>query len=154
MDDSGKQGAIIQELYGDVTTAAADTRANTLWIDGILSGTKDAKGEAQDIDLSAYTVTAAGASARMENEGKEIKVAALQVLPGATLYIAHVSVDTPSVSMEGDATGKAGLFISNRGNLYNGTGATVINGTGEAYNTVSNYGGHNTRIVVNGATEM
>ena len=83
-----------------------------------------------------------------------MKFASLQVLAGATLYIAHASVDTPSVSMEGDATGKAGLFISNRGNLYNDTGATVINGTGEAYNTVSNYGGHNTRIVVNGATEM
>ena len=152
--DSGKQGAIIQELYGDVTTDKADSRANTLWIDAILSGAKDAKGEAQDIDLSAYTVTAAGPAARIENGGKEMKFASLQVLAGATLYIAHASVDTPSVSMEGDATGKAGLFISNRGNLYNDTGATVINGTGEAYNTVSNYGGHNTRIVVNGATEM
>ena len=148
------QGAIIQELYGDVTTDKADSRANTLWIDGTLSGTKDDDGNARDIDLSAYTVTAAGPAARMENGGKEIKVASLQVLPGATLYIAHASVDTPSVSMEGDETGKAELFISNRGNLYNGNAATAITGSGEAYNSVYDYGGSDTRIVVNGAAEM
>ena len=149
-----KRGPVIQELYEDATTDAADIRANTLWIGATLCGAKDREGNAQDIDLSAYAVTAAGPSARMENGGKEMKVASLQVLPGATLYIAHASVDTPSVSMEGDETGKAELFISNWGNLYHGTEATAIIGSGEAYNSVYDYGGSDTRIVVNGAAEM
>ena len=125
-----------------------------MWIDATLGGAKDREGNARDIDLSAYTVTAAGPSARMENGGKEIKVASLQVLPGATLYIANASVNSPIVRMEGDEKASAKLFISNWGNLYHGAGATAIEGTGEDYNSVRNYGGDNTRIVVNGATEM
>ena len=149
-----RRGPVIQELHGDTTTDAADIRANTLWIDATLGGAKDREGNARDIDLSAYTVTAAGPSARMENGGKEIKVASLQVLPGATLYIANASVNSPIVRMEGDEKASAKLFISNWGNLYHGAGATAIEGTGEDYNSVRNYGGDNTRIVVNGATEM
>ncbi len=149
-----KRGPVIQELYEDATTDAADIRANTLWIGATLCGAKDREGNAQDIDLSAYTVTAARPSARMENGGKEMKVASLQVLPGATLYVAQASVDCPSVRMEGNEKASAELFISNWGNLYNGAGATVVDGTGEEYNSVRNYGGHDTRIVVNGAAEM
>lgn len=149
-----KRGYVIQELYEDATTDAADIRANTLWIDATLSGAEDHEGNAQDIDLSAYTVTAAGPSARMENGGKVMKVASLQVLAGATLYIARTSVDSPAVRMEGTEKASAELFISNWGNLYNGTGATEINGTGEDYNSVRNYGGEKTSLIVRGAAEM
>lgn len=148
--DAGKQGIVIQELHGDVTTDAADSRANTLWIDSTLSGAKDAEGQAQDIDLSDYTVTATSPKARIENEGQEMKVSSLQVLPGAVLYIAHASVNTPVVRMEGNTTGTAELFISTFGNLYNGTSATRIEGIDETCNTVRNYGGQKTLFIVTG----
>lgn len=145
------QGYIVQELEGEQTTKQVSPLANTIWLNGTLSGAKNANGNAQDIDLTRYAIVAVGAESRLANEGRELKTGSLLIKAGASLTIYRTDVECPSVEMQGEAGAPAVLTISTLSNLYAASNQkTRIIGNGTGYNTLKNYGGEKTRIEASG----